>query len=170
MNSITLLRARLGLTQQLLAEKGGTSQATIAHYESGSKSPSLSTLERLARSFGLEAVVNYVPPLTREDHRSLAYHQAIAARVKDRPEPTIKRAKLNLKKMKKKNPGASALFGLWQNWLDLPEDDLISRILDSSVLARDMRQVSPFAGTLSPKERVKILKDFRKAYQKYEAL
>lgn len=169
MNGICFLRTRLGLTQQLLAKKGGTSQATIALYESGSKSPTLSTLQRLARSLGLEAVVNYVPPLTREDHRSLAYHQAVVIRLKQDFDSTIKRAKQNLRKMKKNNSGVKNLFDLWQRWLDLLEEDLISRILDPGILARDMRQVSPFAGMLSPKERFQILKNFRKAYQKHEA-
>ncbi len=169
MNSIRLLRTQLGLTQKLLAKKAGTSQATIAHYESGNKSPTLSTLERLAKSLGLEAVVNYVPPLTREDHRSLAYHQAIVIRLKQSFDLIINRAKQNLKKMRKNHPDAEALFDLWQHWLDLPEENLISRVLDPGVLARDMRQVSPFAGTLSPKERFQILQDFRKDYQKHEA-
>src|SRR5436190_15440 len=123
MNSISLLRAQLELTQQVLAEKGGTSQATIALYESGRKSPTFSTLQRLARSFGLEAVVNYVPPLTREDYRSLAYHQVVVARLRQNFDSTIERAKRNLKKMMKKHPGVIALFDLWQGWLDLPREE-----------------------------------------------
>jgi transcriptional regulator with XRE-family HTH domain len=93
MNAIRDLRQRRGLTQTRLAEFAHTSQPTIAAYEAGTKSPNLRTLERLARSVGLEAVVEYVPPLTREDRRSLALHRAIARRLEEEPERTLRHAR-----------------------------------------------------------------------------
>ena len=40
-------RGRAGLSQAALAERTGTSQATISAYESGRKQPSVDTLSRL---------------------------------------------------------------------------------------------------------------------------
>ena len=50
----TLRAARdgAGLTQVELARRGGTSQATISAYESGAKTPSLATFERLLAATG----------------------------------------------------------------------------------------------------------------------
>ena len=43
-------RSRAGMTQAQLAEAAGTSQPAIAAYESGSKSPSVRTLDRIVRT------------------------------------------------------------------------------------------------------------------------
>jgi len=55
MDSASLIkeaRARAGMTQAQLAAAAGTSQPTIAAYETDAKSPSVRTLERLVRSAG----------------------------------------------------------------------------------------------------------------------
>jgi len=67
MNTVQKLRQQTGVTQQELAEMGGTSQSTIAAYETGTKSPTLRTIENLARSQNLEMVVTYIPQMARED-------------------------------------------------------------------------------------------------------
>lgn len=53
-NLIKLARMESGLTQRELALRAGTSQPTIAAYESGRKEPSLTTLKRIVRGAGLE--------------------------------------------------------------------------------------------------------------------
>lgn len=60
-NVIFALREESGLTQQELAERAGTSQPAIARLESGGASPTLSTLERLARAAECELQVRIVP-------------------------------------------------------------------------------------------------------------
>lgn len=162
MNPVYTLRTCAGVTQQGLAQKAGTSQPTIALYESGAKSPSVSTLQRLAESLGLELVVDFVPMLTREDRRSLAYHHAIAKIVRCNPQTTIRRAKRTLARLHKDHPHAAELLDQWQIWLGLPIDELIARTLDPGMMARDMRQVTPFAGVLSARERLHVLKRFQK--------
>lgn len=164
MNVVHLLRSQAGVTQQALAERGGTSQPTIASYESGAKSPTLATLQRLALSLELELIVTYAPRLTREDLRSLAYHRVLADKLKCDPIPAIKQARKFLGRMRRRHRGAQALFARWRVWLNLPIDELISSMLDPGLMARDMRQVTPFAGLLNPAERVQILKQFRKEY------
>lgn len=164
MNPVCLLRSEAGVTQQALAARAGTSQPTIALYESGAKSPTIATLRRLASSLELELIVTYAPRLTREDHRSLAYHHAIAEILMRNPAFAIRRAKRALTKMSKDHPGVKPLFDRWSVWINLPIQELISRMLDPGMTAREMRQVTPFAGLLEPKDRVRILKRFRKEY------
>ena len=68
-------RARLhaGLTQHALAARAGTSQATISAYESGRKSPSVETLDRLLAATGARlAVVPARRRVRRPSRRELA--------------------------------------------------------------------------------------------------
>src|SRR3990167_9461330 len=109
MNPIRRLRSQAGVTQQKLALMAGTSQPTIAAYEAGKKSPTLETLEKLAKSLGLEVAVSFVSPLTREDLRSLAYHQAVIEKLKSEPVVVLASARRNLATMSKKHPDANKL-------------------------------------------------------------
>ena len=96
MNLIRSLRTMAGLTQAALAARGGTSQPTVAAYETGKKSPRFATVQRLAESVGLVATVRYHPPMTREERRSLALHREIAAKLEAEPERTLALAQKNL--------------------------------------------------------------------------
>lgn len=58
-------RRAAGLTQAALAERTGTSQATISAYESGRKRPSVDTLTRLLAAGGARLAVEHVPPVVR---------------------------------------------------------------------------------------------------------
>jgi transcriptional regulator with XRE-family HTH domain len=50
--SIRQARHQAGLSQTALAERAGTSQATVSAYESGRKQPSVDTLEHLLAAAG----------------------------------------------------------------------------------------------------------------------
>ncbi len=54
-------RRRAGLTQNALADRAGTSQATISAYERGIKQPSLTTFERLLAAAGARIAVEEMP-------------------------------------------------------------------------------------------------------------
>ena len=162
MNAIRDLRERRGLTQTRLAELGHTSQPTIAAYEAGTKSPNLRTLERLARSVGLEAVVEYVPPLTREDRRSLALHRAIARRLEEEPESTLRQARSNLRKMMRQHAGARPLLSRWRTLLARPVEEILEALVDPRPSARALRHVTPFAGVLTARERASVYRPFSK--------
>ena len=93
-----MLAARLeaGLSQRALADLAGTSGATIAAYELGTKEPRLSTLRRIVEAAGMDLEWRYRPAvdatilgLTREDRRSLALHRVIAARLLADPEAGV---------------------------------------------------------------------------------
>ncbi len=163
MNLIRRLRRCSGLTQARLAELGGTSQPTIAAYEAGRKSPTLRTLDRLTRAVGLTLAVDFVPPLTREDRRSLALHEAVATRLAEAPDTVRWRARRNLALLHDKHPHASRLWREWKVLLDLSTPDLIDVLRDARPHARELRHVSPFAGVLHAAERAEVYRRFREA-------
>jgi transcriptional regulator with XRE-family HTH domain len=163
MNPVSMLRARTGLTQSQLAARAGTSQPTVAAYEADRKSPTLRTLRQLARACGLEAHVVLAPPLTREDRRSLHLHAAIAKRVVADPEAALARARRNLRTMADANPGAGPLLREWRRILDAGVDRVVYVLADPSEHARELRQVTPFAGVLTARERQQAYRSFRDA-------
>jgi len=160
MNPIRDLRSRAGLTQAELAAAANTSQPAIAAYETRAKSPTLRTLARLAAAVHLELVVSFTRPLTREDRRSLALHRAVAARLASEPGPVLNKARRNLATMRGRHPGASGLFDHWAVLLQLPPTDLADVLVDPSPWARELRQVTPFAGVLTPAERTAAYRRF----------
>jgi transcriptional regulator with XRE-family HTH domain len=161
----TLLAARseAGLSQRALAALAGTSGATIAAYERGTKEPRLSTLRRILLAAGMHLEWRYEPlasnrdtgGLTREEARSLALHRAIAARLAADPEPVLLRARKNLAVMRRANDdgAADAWFTEWERRLDAPLASVIEVLVSHQQDARDLRQVTPFAGVLSDDER-----------------
>jgi len=150
------LRQRAGVTQRTLAKAGGTSQPTIAAYEVGRKSPTLGTLHRLARSVGLELDLDFHPPLTREERRSLFLHRAIAQRLEEDPEAVLTKARKNLRHMLEAQPGAASLLREWAVVLERPLEHLLPVLADPAPHARELRQVTPFAGVLSAPERAAV--------------
>ena len=70
MNPVRLIRAVAGMTQRELADAAETSQPTVAAYESGAKSPTWRTVERIADSVGLACYPTMGRALTRDQERS----------------------------------------------------------------------------------------------------
>jgi transcriptional regulator with XRE-family HTH domain len=91
-------RRRAGLTQAELAERSGTSQATISAYESGAKHPSVETLSRLLAETGSRLVVEEGSPAvatrSSRDHaraaRTLLDVLELAAQLPVRHEPRLR--------------------------------------------------------------------------------
>ncbi len=160
MNPVHRLRLTAGRTQQDLATPAGTSQSAIAAYEGDRKSPTWRTVERLARSAGLEADLRFVPPLTREERRSLLLHEAVAARLRDEPEAVLVRARASLARMRAVHPGARLLVDEWQCLLRRPLDALLPVLTDPTPWARELRHVTPFTGILSAAERARVYRAF----------
>jgi transcriptional regulator with XRE-family HTH domain len=165
MTAIRTLRQVSGLTQAALAQAGGTSQPTIAAYEAGNKSPTLATVDRLARGAGLEATVMFHPPMTREDRRSLALHRAIARWLEQDPVAVLERARQTLGRMQAVASGASQPIREWSVLLDRPLTALLDVLIDPSPWARELRHVTPFAGVLSTGERAEVFRVFAEAEQ-----
>lgn len=163
MNWIRALRDRAALTQAELARAGGSSQPAIAAYEAARKSPTVGTVERLARAVGLDASVVYHPPMTREERRSLELHRAIAVRLRAEPARVRALAKRNLARMRTRVGSPSQALREWGVLLDRPANALIPLLTASDPWARELRHVTPFAGVLTAAERAECYRRFRSA-------
>lgn len=148
------------MTQSALAEAGRTSQPTIAAYEAGDRVPNLRTAERLAEAAGLEMTVEFGPPLSREDRRSLALHEAIAEELRSDPEGIGARAASTLARMEEVHQDRVPLLAFWRHLLALPVEHLIDLLLDPRPFARELRHCTPFAGILSARERADVYRRF----------
>jgi transcriptional regulator with XRE-family HTH domain len=162
MNAVRRLRRLAGLSQHALAARAGTSQPTIAAYEAGTKSPTLRTLERLAESCGLSASISFVPPLTREERRSLYLHEAIAGKIAVDPSAALARARVNVTTMENANPHARVLLDEWRSILDSGVERVLAVLADAGMHARELRQVTPFAGLLTTSERAQVYRRFER--------
>src|SRR5438093_3970422 len=60
-------------------------------------SPPPGGAERLAASVGFELHAEFVPPMTREERRSLVLHRAIAATLVEEREQVVRNARRNIK-------------------------------------------------------------------------
>lgn len=63
--NIRFMRFERGISQKDLAKRAGLSQSTVAQLESGLKSPSLSTMEKIAKELQLETYQLLVPDLVQ---------------------------------------------------------------------------------------------------------
>lgn len=82
MDELKRLRLELGWSQQRLADESGVNKATINQVEQGKRSPSIATLESLARAMGAEVgdfFPKAQPPLFAEPPDRGAEDPAIAA-------------------------------------------------------------------------------------------
>jgi len=172
--AVLLLAARVeaGLSQRELARRAGTSGATVAAYERGSKEPRLSTLRRLLEAAGMRLDLIYTPVThdgvarpTREERRSLALHRAIVAKLAADPEGALAKARRNLAVIRRANQDRSAdsWLGEWGRLLRGPISAVVEVLVSTSQRARDLRQVTPFAGVLSDEERRAIYQAERAA-------
>jgi hypothetical protein len=92
------------------------------------------------------------------DQRSLAFHEAVAAKLAQRPE-LVEVARTNVERWLRRGP-VPALTE-WQDLLDREPLDRILAILRSPTeTARRLRQSSPFAGVLTAAERQAILSEY----------
>ena len=81
-SEIRAARRRASLTQRELAERSGTSQATVSAYEAGRKQPSVDTLERLLAAAGARlTVAEATQPVVRPSAAQLATNARRLAQV-----------------------------------------------------------------------------------------
>lgn len=163
MSVVRDLRKSARVTQSQLADEAGTSQPAIAAYEAGRKSPTLRTLDRLAQAVGRDVVISFVPALTREDRRSLFLHQAIAEKLRRSPNEVLSRARRNVQRMLLQHRGARALLEEWAFILERPVEEIVDVMSDARLHSRDLRQVTPFAGTLTSEERSRVYAAFARS-------
>jgi len=95
----------------------------------------------------------------RIDARSLAMHRAIAAKLRNSPE-LMGVAQENLRRWKGTAGRSEAYLDAWVRLLAKPVEEMLALLEQDSEGMRAMRQASPFAGVLTPKERWKIYDAF----------
>lgn len=98
------------------------------------------------------------------EQRSLAIHRVVAERLRD-DGAILEKATARVARWLETGFVARPYAEAWQRWLNLPLDELEARITGDDEQARALRQVSPFAGAVSPKERWTI---WRQARQEFE--
>ena len=159
----TLLRAArksAGLTQAELAARVGTSRSRLSAYEGGAVAPSVVLFERLLAAAGAGLSAVSAAPLSKSEAKSVRLHAAIAERVVADPERAVAKAKANLATMRSADTERHAVRWLdeWERLLDGPLLDLVNALVSTSQEARDLRQSTPFAGVLSPAERLDAMR------------
>lgn len=93
-----------------------------------------------------------LPDHRKAERRSLRYHAAIAARLTIDPTIVV-RAKQRVERWLADGTVARHYAEGWRAQLAAPPESLRAFLIDPSETARAFRQVSPFAGVLSPRER-----------------
>lgn len=153
------------MSQRELAQRARTSGPAIAAYESGSKEPRISTLDRLAGCTGLQLVVELRPSdqgarkRDRRRWRSLALAAATTDRVSADWGSAKALALTNLDRMRHvvgDNP-SNRLLDEWQDILMEGSDAVRAALIDPSARGDDRRQMQPFAGLLTDDERRLVL-------------
>jgi transcriptional regulator with XRE-family HTH domain len=76
---LRIARARSGLSVRALADRAGTSHATLLRYEWGTKIPRVDTLERIVRAAGFAAEIDLAPRPDRDHAERVAKGEELAA-------------------------------------------------------------------------------------------
>jgi hypothetical protein len=95
------------------------------------------------------------------DEFALAYHRAVADRLRAEPTAVLAHARRNLDRWTEGDafgPGEQASLEEWRRIVDEADvGRLIEIITDASDEGQRLRSSSPFVGVLSPEERLEIL-------------
>ena len=88
----------------------------------------------------------------RIDRRSLVLHRAIADKLRAHPA-LLAIARQNLDRWSAAQGRSQPYWDAWRSLLDLPLEELLERMVEESEHMTAMRQATPFAGVLTPRER-----------------
>ena len=95
------------------------------------------------------------------DEFALAYHRAVAERLRAEPEAVLERARRNLNRWTESDTfgaGEQASLEEWRQILgEADVDGLIEIMTGTTDEGQRLRSSSPFVGALSPEERLEIL-------------
>jgi hypothetical protein len=95
----------------------------------------------------------------RIDERSLALHRAMADKLREQAE-LLQIARDNIARWRVTAGRSLPYLDEWQRMLDGPLDKLLSAIESDGERMTALRQSSPFAGVLTPRERWAIYERF----------
>lgn len=98
-------------------------------------------------------------PHDRIERRSLALHRAIAAKLREHPE-LLSVAADNIERWSRRGGRSQPYLETWREILGLPFSKLLELIEEDSPRMTELRQSTPFAGILDPRERWRIYDSF----------
>ena len=98
------------------------------------------------------------------EERSVAYHSAIAERLRDHPE-ILEMARQRVQGWMTSRERERFYVQKWEEILNGEVSSVAAFLVDRSELATELRQSSPFAGALRPQERWKIWRETRERFQ-----
>lgn len=95
----------------------------------------------------------------RLEQRSLAFHRAVAEKLQLRPE-LLPVAMANLDRWGQQAGRSQPYFDEWRRILERPFDEVLAMIVEDTPRMGELRQSTPFAGILEPKERWRVYDTF----------
>jgi hypothetical protein len=116
-------------------------------------SEDLDRAARLRPESVLQGESQPLDPHRRSELRSLAYHRALAPRLR---RPMVDDARRRLERWKTAGQIDPEYAEAWEDVLDQPVSEIRKIIRSDDQFGRDLRQNSPFAGMLSEPERRRI--------------
>lgn len=105
--------------------------------------------------------------LTREEHKLLWLHQAMLGHLLTRPDEVLQTARGNIHRwlpQHREDGMTAAYLRDWERLLDSGVDAVRTILCSTTPRACELRQNSPFAGVLSPAERIAALQAFRASH------
>src|SRR6056297_486 len=119
------------------------------------------THRRISRK-NVEALKTRTDRLSRDERRSLWLAYVVGGRIATEPDRTIGDALSQLDKMRPSARGqARKWLDEWERILNGPVDQVLAALTDRSLRGRELRQNSPFAGTLTNEHRRTALEAWR---------
>jgi hypothetical protein len=94
------------------------------------------------------------------NRRSIALHAAIAQKIAINPD-LLSIARVNIDRWSGSGAYSNPYFNRWLDVLSLPLPEILIAITAETEEMIELRQSSPFAGVLTPKERWRIYETFR---------
>lgn len=98
------------------------------------------------------------------EERSLAYHRVVADRIRNDPR-LLDSVRARLHEWIGRGDRSSSYAAEWLRIVDLPVPELLEFLVDPGEHARELRQSTPFAGFLAPKERWRLWAEVRERYE-----
>ncbi|WP_248762090.1 hypothetical protein [Pseudarthrobacter sp. SSS035] len=146
---------------EMLAASGRRAEAVFALSAQGMSVRKIAEVIGVSPSVSqrlLEKAKESRPHLTRREERvSYELHRAVAEKVREDPQPVLSKARTNLQKMASRAGDAHAR-GWVAEWTALVNGADLNRLVDAMLRPDergiDLRQMTPFAGVLSQKERL----------------
>ncbi len=94
------------------------------------------------------------------EERSLAYHRRVAD-ILARDSTLLDETRARVRGWLEGGPVPEVLARKWVRVLERPVAEVVEAIVEDSEAARELRQVSPFAGLIKARERWRIWRDVR---------